>query len=125
MLLGATGMVLAGGLSSTARAMRPTAFNVTIRNVTGDATLKLADGSTARAPIAPGVYVVSNAANVPFTPGGMADEALERLAEDGNFQPMLDKVSALKRLSAAGMFVPGQTFACTASPVRDHVRAIE
>ncbi len=115
-LLGATGMALAGSLSSTARAMGLTTFHVTIRNVADDTTLKLPDGSTARAPIAPGVYVVGKAANVLFTPGGMADEALERLAEDGNFQPMLDKVSALKNLSAAGMFVPGQTFAFTASP---------
>lgn len=116
MFLGATGMALASSLSSTARAMGPTAFNVTIRNVTDDTTLKLPDGRTASAPIAPGVYVVGKAANVLFTPGGMADEALERLAEDGNFQPMLDKVAALKGLSAAGMFVPGQTFAFTASP---------
>ena len=116
MLLGATGMALAGSLSSAARAMRPTAFNVTIRNVADETVLKLPDGGTGRAPIAPGVYVVGKAANVLFTPDSMADDALERLAEDGNFQPMLDKVRALKGLSAAGMFVPGQTFTFTASP---------
>lgn len=116
MILGAAGIALAGGLSSAAHAMGTTVFNVTIRNVADDTTLKLPDGSTARAPIAPGVYVVGRAANVLFTPGGMADEALERLAEDGNFQPMLDKVVALKGLSAAGMFVPGQAFSFTAVP---------
>jgi len=116
MLLGTAAVVLAGGLPSMGRAMGPTAFTVTIRNVANDMTLKLPDGGTANAPIAPGVYVVSKAPNVLFTPGGMADEALERLAEDGNFQPMLDKVVALKGLAAAGMFVPGQPFTFTASP---------
>lgn len=116
MLLGTAAVVLAGGVPSMGRAMRAIAFTVTIRNIANDTTLKLPDGGTANAPIAPGVYVVGKAPNVLFTPGGMADEALERLAEDGDFQPMLDKVVALKGLAAAGMFVPGQLFTFTASP---------
>lgn len=48
-----------------------------------------------RAPIAPGVYVVAQQPNVLFMLSGYADKALERLAEDGNFQPLLDKVSAI------------------------------
>ncbi len=42
--------------------------------------------------------------------------ALERLAEDGNFQPMLDKVTAMKGLAAIGMFIPGRSFSFTARP---------
>lgn len=116
MLVGAAAIAVAGGLPSLGRATAPTPFTVTIRNVATDKTLKLPDGSTANAPIAPGAYVVAKAGNVIFTPGGMADEALERLAEDGNFEPMLDKVTAMKGLTAAGMFIPGQPFTFTASP---------
>jgi len=109
-------MAFVGGLASTGRAAGPTTFTVTIRNVATDKTLRLPDGGTTNAPIAPGVYVVSSTANVLFTPGGRADEALERLAEDGNFQPLLDKVTAMKGLVASGMFVPGQPFTFRASP---------
>jgi hypothetical protein len=115
-LLGSLAAPLAVGLPSIGRAMGPTTFSVTIRNVANGATLKLPDGRTANAPIAPGVYAVGKAGNVLFTPGGMADEAIERLAEDGNFQPMLDKVTALRGLAASGMFLPGQPFTFTASP---------
>lgn len=115
--LGAAGVVtLATSFSSIARAATQKSFTVTIRNVATDKTLMLPDGKTSSAPIAPGVYVVASRPNVLFTPGGYADEALERLAEDGNFQPMLDKVSALKNLAASGMFIPGQPFIVTASP---------
>jgi len=115
MLVG-TAATLAAGLPSPGRAMGPTIFTVTIRNVADDMTLKLPDGRTTNAPIAPGVYAVSKAGNAIFTAGGMADETLERLAEDGNFQPMLDRVTGLKGLTAAGMFLPGQPFTFTASP---------
>jgi hypothetical protein len=115
MLVG-TAATLAAGLPSLSRAMGPTTFTVTIRNVADGMTLKLPDGRTTNAPIAPGVYAVSKAGNVLFTPGGMADETLERLAEDGNFQPMLDRVIGLKGLTAAGMFLPGQPFTFTALP---------
>jgi len=107
---------LATGLIPTARAATQATFTVTIRNVATDKTLRLPDGGTTGAPIAPGVYVVAPTPNVLFTPGGYADEALERLAEDGNFQPLLDKVSAMKGLTASGMFLPGQPFTVTASP---------
>lgn len=115
--LGAAGVVtLATSFSSIARAATQKSFTVTIRNVATDKTLMLPDGKTSSAPIAPGVYVVASRPNVLFTPGGYADEALERLAEDGNFQPMLDRVSAMKELAASGMFIPGQPFIITASP---------
>jgi hypothetical protein len=115
MLVG-TAATLAAGLPSLGRTMGPTTFTVTIRNVAGDKTLKLPDGRTTNAPIAPGVYAVSKAGNGLFTVGGMADETLERLAEDGNFQPMLDRVTGLKGLTASGMFLPGQPLTFTATP---------
>jgi hypothetical protein len=115
-LLGAGAAAVAAGIASTGRAARSTTFTVTIRNVATDKTLKLPDGGTSRAPIAPGVFVVSSAPHVLFTPGMQAPEALERLAEDGNFQPMLNKVTAIKGLTASGMFLPGQPFMFTASP---------
>lgn len=107
---------LAAGHVPAVRAATRTAFEVTIRNVATDKTLMLPDGRTASAPIAPGVYVVAPVANLLFMPGTYADEALERLAEDGNFQPMLDKVSAMKDKTASGMFLPGQPFTVAASP---------
>jgi hypothetical protein len=115
-LRGAGLSVLASSFGATARASTQTTFAVTIRNVATGTTLKLPDGSTSGAPIAPGMYVVASRPNVLFTAGGHADEALERLAEDGNFQPLLDKVTAMKGLTASGMFLPGQPFTFTASP---------
>lgn len=115
-LLGAGAAAFAAGLASTGRAAGSMTFTVTIRNVATDMTLKLPHSGTSAAPIAQGVFVVSSAPHVLFTPGMQAPEALERLAEDGNFQPMLDKVTALKGLTASGMFLPGQPFTFTASP---------
>lgn len=115
-LRGAGLLVLASSFGATARATTRTTFAVTIRNVATVTTLKLPDGGTSGAPIAPGVYVVAARPSVLFTPGDFADEALERLAEDGNYQPLLDKVSLLEGLSARGMFVPGQPFTVTAAP---------
>lgn len=107
---------LAAGLAPAARAAGPVTFTITIRNIATDRTLRLPDGGTSGAPIAPGVYVVAPSPNVLFTPGDHADEALERLAEDGNFQPLLDKITAMKGLRASGMFVAGQPFTVTALP---------
>lgn len=114
-------VVLASGLTGAARAVTQATFTVTIRNVATDTTLKLPDGRTIGAPIAPGVYAVARQPNVLFTPGSHADEALERLAEDGNFEPLLDKVSAMKGLTAGGMFVPGRPFSFAAAP-GDHLQ---
>jgi hypothetical protein len=115
-LRGAGLLVFASSFGATARASTQTTFAVTIRNVATGTILKLPDGSTSGAPIAPGVYVVASRPNVLFTAGSHADEALERLAEDGNYQALLDKASLLEGLSARGMFVPGQPFMVTASP---------
>lgn len=115
-LLGASATILAGGLASTAKGARSTGFMVMIRNVATEKTLKLPDGTTATAPIAPGVFVVSATPHILFKPGMQATGALERLAEDGNFQPLLDKISADGGLADGGMFLPGQPFAFTAAP---------
>lgn len=120
-LRGAGLLVLASSLGVPARGMTRATFAVTIRNVASSTTLELPDGRTSGAPIAPGVYVVAPRPNVLFTPGSYADEALQRLAEDGNYQPLLDKVSSLEGLSARGMFVPGQPFTVTAAP-GDHLQ---
>jgi hypothetical protein len=115
-LLGAGAAAFAASPASTGRAAGSTIFSVMIRNVATDKTLKLPDGGTSGAPIAPGVYVVSSTPHVLFMPGMHASGALERLAEDGNFQPLLDEVIAIKGLAASGMFLPGQPFAFAASP---------
>ena len=109
-------ITFAAGLASAARAANQISFAVTIRNVATDRTLKLPDGTTANAPIAPGVFVVASRPNVLFAADAYADETLERLAEDGNFQPLLDRVSAMNELKASGMFIPGQPFSFSASP---------
>ena len=116
LLLAGVAAAFAGSLAPMAIAADGVTFTVTIRNVSTDTSLKLPDGRTMGVPVAPGVYAVSATANVLFTPGGFADEALERLAEDGNYQPILDKVTATKGLAAAGMFIPGQSFTVTARP---------
>lgn len=116
-MLGSFGaLVVAASFAPAARAVSRASFMITIRNVADDRTLRLPDGKTSNAPIAPGVFVVAPAPHVLFKPGAHADQALERLAEDGNFQPLLDKVSAMEGLTASGMFIPGQPFAITAAP---------
>lgn len=115
-LLGAGATAFAASLTATGRAAGSTTFTVMINNVATDKTLKLPDGGTSGAPIAPGVFVVSSTPHLLFMPGMQASEELERLAEDGNFQPLLDKVRADKSLASSGMFLPGQPFAFTASP---------
>lgn len=116
--LGAGVAAFAAGLASTGRATGSTIFSVTIHNVATDKTLKLPDGGTSGAPIAPGFFVVSSTPHVLCTPGMPAPEALERLAEDGKFQPLLDKVTAIKGLAASSMFLPGQP------PLRSRCRSL-
>jgi hypothetical protein len=120
-LCGIGAFAIAAGLAAAARAVTQASFTVTIRNVATDQTLRLPDGRTIAAPIAPSVYVVAPRPNVLFTPGKCADKALGRSAEDGNFQPLLDKVSGLKGLTASGMFIPGQPFTFAAWP-GDHLQ---
>lgn len=112
LLLASLGLVAA----MTAHATELATFTVTIRNIATSETLKLPDGSTANAPIAPGVWVVSPMPDILFTPGKFATEALERLAEDGNHEPLLQQTKARRGMTSVGMFVPGQPFTVTARP---------
>lgn len=92
-------------------------FVVTIKNVTTDKTLKLADGTALRAPIAPGVYAIVNGEASAFEDGKSAgNSGLESLAEDGNAEPLMATLQAMQGVSAAGMFVPGQPFEVTLQP---------
>ncbi len=114
-----TALLLAGiglAVATAVRAAEPVTFTVTITNVSTNETLKLPDGSTTNVPVAPGVFVVGSQPNALFVPGEFASEALERLAEDGNFEPLLEQMKLRKNLTDVGMFVPGQTFTITAKP---------
>lgn len=92
-------------------------FTVTIKNVATDMTLRLPDGSATRAPIAPGAYAILEAGASAFEPGAPATgEALEPLAEDGNAEPLIDRLKSLPGVRDAGMFVPGQAFEVAAKP---------
>jgi hypothetical protein len=108
------GIITGSALASTADGS--TTFSVTITNVSKSDTLKIPGATGIRAPIAPGVFVVSKQATPIFTPGKPAGSAgLETLAEDGNFEPLQNALEA-KFSGSAGMFVPGQSFTIVAKP---------
>jgi hypothetical protein len=93
------------------------ALAVRITSASTNATLKLPDGSTTNAPIAPGLYALVSDGFELFAEGQPAgDSGLERLAEDGNFEPLLEHVKGLHGVRDAGMFIPGQPFKVTARP---------
>jgi hypothetical protein len=116
---GLTALPAALGLAALLPAIAATDghFTVTIKNVATDMTLKLPDGSATRAPIAPGAYAVLEPGASAFEPGAPASgEALEHLAEDGNAEPLIDRLKSLPGVREAGLFVPGQPFEVTARP---------
>lgn len=118
-LLAATGTVAFQGLAlpTTGAAHEQATFEVTIANVATDATLQLPDGRTTGAPIAPGMYAIVADGLTLFDEGKpVGDGGLEYLAEDGNFEPLLEHIKGLPGVLQAGMFVPGQTFNVTARP---------
>jgi hypothetical protein len=99
------------GTSSAGFAHDQALFRVTIANVATDTTLRLPDGRTAAAPIAPGMYAIVGDGVQLFSEGEpVGDSGLERLAEDGNFEPLLEYIKALPGVRQAGMFIPGQAF---------------
>ena len=122
--VGAAGMALAG-LIQIGAAPTPAAaatmsdavtFKVKIVNVSKDDTVKVPGAPAVRAPIAPGVFVVSQTKSPIFKVGKAAGtDGLEALAEDGNFEP-LQKALEAKFGDHAGMFAPGLEFAVTAKP---------
>lgn len=113
--------VLAGlsavALQAGAAASETATLSVTIKNVATDKTLKLPDGSTTAAPIAPGAYAIVADGVQPFElnkPAGTG--GLESLAEDGNAEAFIAHLQGIKGVREAGMFVPGQAFEVTARP---------
>ena len=69
-----------------------------------------------RAPIAPGIFVVSTDANPIFKFGKPAgNDGLEALAEDGNSDPLLKAIQATYG-DMADMFAPGLEFEVKAKP---------
>jgi hypothetical protein len=89
---------IAAFLAPAAWAVTQANFRIAIRNF------------AAGAAVTPGVFVVAPTPNLLFASGAPADEALKRLVEEGELQPLLDKVSAIQGLAAAGTFLPGQLF---------------
>lgn len=95
---------------------RDVTFKITIENVSNNDTLMVPGGSPTKAPIAPGVVIVSSDTNPIFAPGKPAGaDGLEALAEDGNFDALLASLQA-RYGNSAEMFVPGQQFEIKAKP---------
>jgi hypothetical protein len=118
LMLAAASLVLAPTLvAGEASAHEQATVSVTIANVATGTTLKLPDGSTTGAPIAPGAYaVVADGAHL-FEAGMPASgEALESLAEDGNAEPLIARLKSMAGVREAGLFIPGQPFEVTARP---------
>lgn len=93
-----------------------TTFKVVISNVSKADTLHVPGAAATKAPIAPGVFVVSSDATTIFTPGKPAGkDGLEALAEDGNSEGLLKALQA-KYGDKADMFAPGLEFEIEAKP---------
>lgn len=116
--------VLLGGLAAAVLAAPALAgmsdqaitFKVTISNVSKNDTLQVSGGAATKAPIAPGVFVVSPETATVFMPGKPADtDGLEALAEDGNSEGLLKALKA-KYGEKAEMFAPGLEFEIQAKP---------
>jgi hypothetical protein len=91
-------------------------FKITIANVSKADTLMVPGGAATKAPVAPGVYVVSPEAATVFTPGQPAGtDGLEALAEDGNSEALLKTLQA-KYGDRADMLAPGLEFEVKAKP---------
>ena len=114
-------VVMAGlsavALQTAAAASEPSTLSVTIKNVATDETLKLPDGSTTIAPIAPGAYaVVADGVQLFHRNMAAGGSGLESLAEDGNAEAFIAHLKATKGVREAGLFVPGQAFDVKARP---------
>lgn len=110
----AAAALAAPALAATADA--EVTFRIVISNVSKNDTLHVPGAAATRAPIAPGVFVVSPDANPIFTPGSPAGkDGLEALAEDGNSDGLLKAIQA-KYADNAGMVAPGLEFEVKAKP---------
>jgi hypothetical protein len=115
-LLGAAAVLGAHGASSShAWAEGPAMFSVLIESVSNADTLVLPDGTATRAPISPGLHLVSPKKWAVFHTGDVASGTpLERLAEDGNPDPLVEALNT-RGIHAARM-VHDETFTVTAEP---------
>lgn len=113
--LGAVALGL-GLFAAPADAAGPTTFSVLIENVSTDTTLPLPGGGATKVPLAPGIVVVHRGSSPLFAPGSPAGAALERLAEDGDPEPLLAAVEGASGVSMARIFIPGQPFEVHAAP---------
>ena len=104
------------GTSATAQSTDQLSFTVLVSNVSTDATLRLPDGSTSRAPVAPGAYAVVEEGILAFAEGGPAGAALERLAEDGMPEAFVAKLKRTKGVRMAGMFLHDEPFNVSIGP---------
>ena len=113
-----------GALAATALAVPALAgtsdqgvtFKIIILNVSKNDTLQVPGAAATKAPIAPGVFVVSPDANPIFTAGKPAGkDGLEALAEDGNSDALLKALQA-KYGDRANMFAPGLEIEVKAKP---------
>jgi len=103
--------------AGAAMASEPTTLSVTIKSVATDKTLKLPDGGTAIAPIAPGAYaIVADGVEIFHRNAAAGAGGLESLAEDGNAEAFIAHLQSVKGVREAGMFVPGQAFEVKAQP---------
>lgn len=91
-------------------------FTVTIEQLTTEQTLKLPDGSATRAPLSPGAAVVYSGANPLFTVGEPASPGLQRQAEAGQPEDLINAVKGAEGVSATVMFERTDTFTITAQP---------
>jgi hypothetical protein len=105
--------LLVAGAASAAESV---SFRVSIESVTGDDTLVLPDGTRVPAHISPGLFVVAPAADVLFQPGARASEGLERLAEDGDPEPLIGALNVKRPQSIAFPFLHNQDFTVSAKP---------
>ena len=104
--IGLIGPVAAGEMS----------FTVTVEQLTTEQTLKLPEGSATKAPISPGTAVVYRGVNPLFTAGEAASPGLQRQAEAGQPQDLIDAVKSAKGVSQVVMFDRTDSFTITAQP---------
>jgi hypothetical protein len=91
-------------------------FTVTVEQLTSEHTLKLPDGSTTQAPISPGTAVVYRGTDPLFTIGEPASPGLQRQAEAGQPENLIDAVKRAKGVSQVIMFDRTDSVTITAQP---------
>jgi hypothetical protein len=115
-LLGSLAAAALAAPALAATAEEGTTFKIVISNVSKSDTLQVPGAAATKAPIAPGVFVVSSDPNPILAPGSPdGKNGLEALAEDGNSDGLLKALQA-KYGDKAGMLAPGLEFEVKAKP---------